>query len=160
MKTIRSIGVVLLTVLLSVGFSACGGSDDEDDGGDSSAAIEGVWYLKSEYSFKWDANTNSFDKSKVYDEETYPDYERKYTYTFTKIANGYQLKYTDGYDDWYGLDELVDFKDGAYDLYEIHKSDNRKELVGKAYVTSYTSNRMTIEYEETGKIYYVQSYMR
>ena len=30
MKTLRFIGVALLTVLMSVSFSACGGSDDDD----------------------------------------------------------------------------------------------------------------------------------
>ena len=46
MKTLRFIGVALLTVLMSVGFSACGGDDDVDNGS-SSASIEGTWYVKS-----------------------------------------------------------------------------------------------------------------
>ena len=47
MKTIRLFGIALLTVLMSVSFSACGGSDDDVDNGTPSASIEGSWYLKS-----------------------------------------------------------------------------------------------------------------
>jgi hypothetical protein len=47
MKTLRFIGVALLTVLMSVGFSACGGDDDDVDNGSSSASIEGEWRLKT-----------------------------------------------------------------------------------------------------------------
>ena len=52
-KTIRLFGIALLTVLMSVSFSACSSSDDDDNngsGGSSSASIEGTWYLKAE---KW-----------------------------------------------------------------------------------------------------------
>ena len=43
MKTLRFIGIALLTVLMSVSFSACGGSDDDDNGGGSSTTtIEGT----------------------------------------------------------------------------------------------------------------------
>ena len=47
MKTLRFVGVALLAVLMSVGFSACGGDDDDVDNGGSSASIEGTWYVKS-----------------------------------------------------------------------------------------------------------------
>ena len=47
MKRLRFVGVALLTVLMSVGFSACGGDDDDVDNGGSSASIEGTWYVKS-----------------------------------------------------------------------------------------------------------------
>ena len=46
MKTIRLIGVALFTVLMSVGFSACGGSDD-DNGDSSSNPLVGTW--RAEY---------------------------------------------------------------------------------------------------------------
>ena len=49
MKTIRLFGVALLTVLISVGFSACSSSSDDDNngGGKTSTSIEGTWYMKS-----------------------------------------------------------------------------------------------------------------
>ena len=42
MKTFKLIGVALLTVLLSVGFSSCSKSDD-DNGGSSSNPLVGTW---------------------------------------------------------------------------------------------------------------------
>ena len=42
MKTLRFIGVALLTVLLSVGFSSCSKSDD-DNGGSLSNPLVGTW---------------------------------------------------------------------------------------------------------------------
>jgi hypothetical protein len=49
MKQLRFIGVALLTVLMSVSFSACSSSDDDDDnGGSSSNPIVGTWYTEGE----------------------------------------------------------------------------------------------------------------
>lgn len=160
MKTLRFIGVALLTVLMSVNFSACGGDDDDNGGGGSSASIEGVWYLKSETSYKWDSSKNQYDKTKPHHSETYADYEKQYTHTFTPITNGYRDTYTDGYDDWRGIEELVNLKDGAYELYEVSNSSGNRKLQGKAYIKSVTTNRMTIEYEYTQKSYDVVTYMR
>ena len=160
MKTLRLFGFALLTVLLSVSFTACGGSDDDDNGGGSSASIEGVWYLKSETSYKWDSSKNQYDRTKSHGSETYPDYEKQYTHTFTAITNGYRDTYTDGYDDWRGIIELVNLKDGAYELYEVSNSSGNKTLKGKAYIKSVTANRMTIEYEYTQRFYDVVTYMR
>ena len=42
MKTIRFIGVALLTVLLSVSFTACGGDDKDEPGGNSNPLV-GTW---------------------------------------------------------------------------------------------------------------------
>jgi hypothetical protein len=44
MKTLRFIGTALLTVLMSVGFSACGGSDD-DGNQPSSNPLVGTWEM-------------------------------------------------------------------------------------------------------------------
>ena len=46
MKALRFIGIALLTVLMSVSFSACGGSDDDDNNGggnETPTSIEGTW---------------------------------------------------------------------------------------------------------------------
>jgi len=59
MKTIRFIGMVLMTVLLSVSFAACGGDDDEGDSTSTSGKYSvslstsksntknGKWYYKA-----------------------------------------------------------------------------------------------------------------
>ena len=47
MKTLRFIGMALLTVLMSVAISSCSKSDDDNNGGGgSSASIEGTWIEK------------------------------------------------------------------------------------------------------------------
>ena len=44
MKTLRFIGIALLTVLMSVAISSCSKSDDDNNGGGgSSVSIEGTW---------------------------------------------------------------------------------------------------------------------
>ncbi|MBP5713687.1 MAG: hypothetical protein J6X07_03195 [Prevotella sp.] len=76
MKTIRLFGVALLTVLMSVCFSACSSSDDDDNGGGGSevtASIEGTWYLKSE---NWGGET-----------KTYEDYSDKRIWVITKSGS-------------------------------------------------------------------------
>lgn len=47
MKTLRFIGIALLTVLLSVSFSSCSKSDD-DNGGSSSNPLVGTWRAEAE----------------------------------------------------------------------------------------------------------------
>ena len=62
MKTLRFIGIALLTVLMSVSFSACGGSDDDvDNGGGSPASIEGEWCLNTfkYYDYYTEKQTNT-----------------------------------------------------------------------------------------------------
>ena len=49
MKTLRFIGVALLTVLMSVSFSACGG-DDDNGGNNYKSLIVGKWKLVEQYS--------------------------------------------------------------------------------------------------------------
>lgn len=144
MKTIRLFGVALLTVLMSVGFSSCSKSDD-DNGGGSSASIEGIWYAKSEYDYNWDYTNDKPDMSKAKRTHTYNDYDQRYTHTITKNGNGYTDKYTDGDDDWYGIYEFNLISGNEYDLYDVHKSDNRKEKVGTLVVKSVTEKQMVWE---------------
>ena len=64
MKTLRFIGIALLTVLMSVAISSCSKSDDDNNGGGgSSASIEGTWIEKRYISYKWDYSKNSPDMS-------------------------------------------------------------------------------------------------
>ena len=65
MKTLRFIGIALLTVLMSVAISSCSKSDDDNNGGEgSSASIEGTWNLKRFIYYQWDYYNNSPDRSK------------------------------------------------------------------------------------------------
>ena len=65
MKTVRFIGIALLTVLMSVAISSCSKSDDDNNGsGGSSASIEGTWDLKRFIYYQWDYYNNSPDRSK------------------------------------------------------------------------------------------------
>ena len=64
MKTLRFIGIALLTVLMSVAISSCSKSDDDNNGGEgSSASIEGTWIEKRYISYEWDYSKNSPDMS-------------------------------------------------------------------------------------------------
>ena len=64
MKTLRFIGMALLTVLMSVAISSCSKSDDDNNGGGgSSASIEGTWIEKRLISYEWDYSKNSPDMS-------------------------------------------------------------------------------------------------
>ena len=64
MKTLRFIGIALLTVLMSVAISSCSKSDDDNNGsGGSSASIEGTWIEKHHKNYKWDYSKNSPDWS-------------------------------------------------------------------------------------------------
>ena len=64
MKTLRFIGIALLTVLMSVAISSCSKSDDDNNGGGgSSASIEGTWIEKRNIYYEWDYSKNSPDMS-------------------------------------------------------------------------------------------------
>ena len=64
MKSLRFIGIALLTVLMSVAISSCSKSDDDNNGGGgSSASIEGTWIEKRNISYEWDYSKNSPDMS-------------------------------------------------------------------------------------------------
>ena len=85
MKTFRFIRVALLTVLLSVGFSSCSKSDDDNGGSDTSASIEGKWYLKSE---KWFTDAS---RKTVSSEKTYGDYANERIWVIQKSGDGISL---------------------------------------------------------------------
>lgn len=85
MKTFRFIRVALLTVLLSVSFSSCSKSDDDNGGSDTSASIEGKWYLKSE---KWFTDAS---RKTVSSEKTYGDYANERIWVIQKNGDGISL---------------------------------------------------------------------
>ena len=138
MKTLRLFGIALLTVLMSVAISSCSKSDDDNNGGgDTSASIEGKWYLKSEI---WYGMKNGqIDMSNITLNETYGDYANERVWTFKKSGNdliltekhsGQTSEYTlvrNGNNDYQYYDDrfvvktltsnslVVDFYDNYYD---------------------------------------------
>lgn len=86
MKTLRFIGVVLLTVLMSVSFSACGDDDDESSSGGN--PLVGTWVgLKGESGWQNDHKLvfNNNGTGKWIENDKYTD-PFNYTYTSTVIT--------------------------------------------------------------------------
>ena len=119
MKTLRFIGIALLTVLMSVAISSCSKSDDDNNGGGgSSASIEGTWNLKRCMLYKWDYSKNS------------PDWSTGYSYTLNEpetwiiSKNGDNLKVKESYFEEGSLYEyefiLTHVKDNEYKIEDDH----------------------------------------
>ena len=85
MKTLRFIGIALLTVLMSVGSSSCSKSDDDNGGGDTSASIEGIWYEMSV--FEYELKNGEPDFSKLVWSHDYSG--SGHIWTFAKTNDGY-----------------------------------------------------------------------
>lgn len=150
MKTIRLFGMALLTVLMSVCFSACGGSDDEDNGGggSSSTSIEGTWISKSEKWYSWDRENNQ------------PDYSDYYTisgdtWIFKKDGDNYiwRYLYTDHGKDYEETRELIRVNEKEYTVFSNNKKRSRilfksitKNSLELEYYDGYYSSNGTFEY--------------
>lgn len=135
MKTLRFIGVALLTVLMSVGFSACGGDDDDVDNGGSSASIEGTWHPKSQIWYDWDSEKNAPDYSDSY------TIDNDETWIFTKNGDNFIWRYI-------ATSHGRDF-DESREL--IRNKDNDYRVKGKSYDSrmvfkSVKSNSIELEY--------------
>ena len=153
MKTLRFIGVALLTVLMSVSFSACGGSDDDDNGGGGiSASIEGKWYLKSEKWYGW--KDGQPDMSNVTIDKTYDDYADARIWVLTKEGENLILEQIKGYND------------NKYTL-EVVGNNEYKKGNDKFVVKVLTSNSLVVDYydnyydqDEKHKEYGIYTFMR
>ena len=115
MKTLRFIGIALLTVLMSVAISSCSKSDDDNNGsGGSSASIEGTWNLKRFMLYEWDYYNNSPDRSKGM------AYTLNEPETWIISKNGDNLKVKESF-----------FEDGSLYEYEFiltHVKDNEYKI--------------------------------
>lgn len=87
MKTLRFIGVALLTVLMSVGLSGCGSSDDDVDNGSSSASFEGEWHVTTLKGYEWDSSKNAPDMNNVTSDKTFGRTKDFETWVITKKGN-------------------------------------------------------------------------
>ena len=119
MKTLRFIGIALLTVLMSVAISSCSKSDDDNNGGEgSSASIEGTWIEKRNISYEWDYYNNSPDRSKGW-AHTLNEPE-----TWIISKNGDNLKVKESYFEEGSLYEyefiLTHVKDNEYKIEDDH----------------------------------------
>ena len=115
MKTLRFIGIALLTVLMSVAISSCSKSDDDNNGGGgSSASIEGTWIEKRNIYYEWDYSKNSPDMSTG---EVYTPNDPE---TWIISKNGDNLKVKESF-----------FEDGSLYEYEFiltHVKDNEYKI--------------------------------
>ena len=150
MKTLRFIGITLLTVLMSVGSSSCSKSDDDNGGGGgSSASIEGTWYLKSE---KWFTDES---RTKVSSETTYGDYANEIVWTFKKSGNDLILTeeefpdYTNDYTLVRNEYTLVRNGNNDYQMYDdrfVVKTRTSNSLVVDFYDNYYDDDKSLWEY--------------
>ena len=151
MKTLRFIGIALLTVLMSVAISSCSKSDDDNDGGGgSSASIEGTWYLKSE---KWFTDES---RTKVSSETTYGDYANERVWTFKKSGNDLILttKFSDGDTIEHTLvrNGNNDYHKGDYDRFVV-KTLSSNSLVVDYYDNYYDDDK---SHWECGTYYFMK----
>ena len=138
--------MALLALFMSVSFSACGGRDDDDNnggGGDTSASIEGTWYLKSE---KWFTDES---RTKVSSETTYGDYANERVWTFKKSGNDLILteKSSSGQTNEYTLvrNGNNDYHKGDYDRFVV-KTLSSNSLVVDYYDNYYDDDKSLWEY--------------
>ena len=137
MKTLRFIGMALLTVLMSVAISSCSKSDDDNNGGGgSSASIEGTWIEKRLISYEWDYSKNSPDMSTG--EARTPNAPE----TWIISKNGDNLKVKESF-----------FEDGSLYEYEFiltHVKDNEYKIEDDRLIFSNiteTSMQMNVYYD-------------
>ena len=119
MKTLRFIGIALLTVLMSVAISSCSKSDDDNNGGGgSSASIEGTWIEKRYKYYEWDYSKNTPDMS------TGRAYTPNDPETWIISKNGDNLKVKESFFEEGSLYEyefiLTHVKDNEYKIEDDH----------------------------------------
>ena len=127
MKTLRFIGIALLTVLMSVAISSCSKSDDDNGGGDTSASIEGIWYTMTliEYELK----NGEPDFSKLVWSHDYSDSNS--SWTFAKTNDGYNVTMLEN-----GIHE--------YSLVKVGNNEYKMGTVDKVVILSVSSNSLEL----------------
>ena len=146
MKTLRLFVIALITVLMSVAISSCSKSDDDNNGGgDTSASIEGKWYLKSEI---WYGMKNGqIDMSNITLNETYGDYANERVWTFKKSGN--DLILTEEFPEQTNEHTLVRNGNNDYQMYDdrfVVKTLTSNSLVVDYYDNYYDDDKSLWEY--------------
>lgn len=152
MKTLRLLGMAFIAVLVSVSFSACGGSDDDDNGGSNvSASFEGEWHVTTLKRYEWDSSKNAPNLSNVTKEKTFGTTSDFETWVITKKDNGNILvKLMTDNDAKYHYNGTVIVQETEYK----HLSGNEYYKEKKGTVTdrlifkTISSNQLTVEYIE------------
>lgn len=147
MKTIRLFGIALLTVLMSVSFSACGGSDDDNDNGNNSGGEPSTM-------------TNKYlVKQNLMNEKGDARLEWSYSYDSNKrissinavshLANMSAVSYSYSYSD-----NSIKINNTTYNLSNglITSTDNSVNFTydSDGYITSASKNGKTITYTWSG----------
>ena len=144
MKTLRFIGITLLTVLMSVGSSSCSKSDDDNGGGDTSASIEGIWYMMSE--FEYELKNGEPDFSKIVWSHDYRG--TNISWTFAKTNDGYNVTMLEN-----GIHE--------YSLVKVGNNEYKMGTVDKVVILSVSSNSLELGiYENFYKNSSYKSYIK
>ena len=127
MKTLRLVGVALLTVLMSFGSSSCSKSDDDNGGGDTSASIEGIWYMMSE--IEYELKNGEPDFSKLVWSHDYSDSNS--SWTFAKTNDGYNVTTLEN-----GVHE--------YSFVKVGNNEYKMDTVDKVVILGVSSNSLQL----------------
>ena len=149
MKTFRFLGMALLAVLMSVGFSSCKGDDDN-----TPANLEGVWYLKAEIWYAW--HNGQPNLNVVTGQDTYGDYSNEEMWDFKKNGNNWSLGRKDKDDSHYDYENLTKIRDN-----EFRRGDDRliiQSVTSKKLVVGYYDN--FYDDDDDDKEYGVYTFMR
>ena len=127
MKTLRLFGIAFLTVLMSVGSSSCSKSDDDNGGGETSASIEGIWYMMSE--FEYELKNGEPDFSKLVWSHDYRG--TNISWTFAKTNDGYNVTMLEN-----GIHEYL--------LVKVGNNEYKMGTVDKVVILSVSSNTLEL----------------
>ena len=151
MKTLRFLGMALIAVLVSVGFSGCGGSDDDVDNGSSSASFEGEWHVTTLKGYEWDSSKNAPDMNNITFDKTFGRTKDFETWVISKKGNDRILvKLMSDNDAKYHYTGKLVVQETEYtnmsgnEYYKEEKGNITDRLIFK----NISSNQLTIEYVE------------
>ena len=100
MKTLRLIGLLIMAVMASINFTACG--DDDDD--DPSNPIVGVWQNDDEGEhLRWTFNADGSGSEYLYYDDDSESFTYQFTYTYHRETNVIEINYSDGDTDRYNV---------------------------------------------------------
>lgn len=145
MKTLRFIGIALLTVLMSVAISSCSKSDDDNGGGDTSASIEGIWYKMSV--FEYELKNGEPDFSKIVWSHDYSGSNS--SWIFGKTNDGYNVT------------SLGNGEAHEYSFVKVGNNEYKMDNVDKVVILSVSSNSLVLGiYENFYKDSSYKSYIK
>lgn len=127
MKTLRFIGIALLTVLMSVAISSCSKSDDDNGSWGTSASIEGIWYKMSK--IEYELKNGEPDFSKIVRSHDYSG--TNHSWTFAKTNDGYNVT---------SLGDAVN----EYPFVKVGNNEYKMDNADKVVILSVSSNSLEL----------------